>query len=65
MVARIFSHKTIDHAEKYVEGLVHTNTIENFWSLVKRSLNGTYVSAEPFHCSATSMSRCSHSTTGT
>jgi len=44
-----FSHKTIDHAERYVDGRVHTNTIENFWSLVKRSLNGTYVSVEPFH----------------
>jgi transposase-like protein len=44
-----FSHKTIDHAETYVDGRVHTNTIENFWSLVKRGLNGTYVSVEPFH----------------
>lgn len=44
-----FSHKTIDHAERYVEGQVHTNTIENFWSLVKRGLHGTYVSVEPFH----------------
>ncbi len=44
-----FSHKTIDHAERYVDGQVHTNTIENFWSLVKRSLHGTYVSVEPFH----------------
>jgi transposase-like protein len=44
-----YSHKTIDHAERYVDGRVHTNTIENFWSLVKRGLNGTYVSVEPFH----------------
>jgi len=44
-----FDHKTIDHAERYVDGRVHTNTIENFWSLVKRGLNGTYVSVEPFH----------------
>jgi transposase-like protein len=44
-----FSHETIDHAERYVDGRVHTNTIENFWSLVKRGLNGTYVSVEPFH----------------
>jgi len=44
-----FSHQTIDHAERYVDGRVHTNTIENFWSLVKRGLNGTYVSVEPFH----------------
>jgi transposase-like protein len=44
-----YSHETIDHAERYVDGRVHTNTIENFWSLVKRGLNGTYVSVEPFH----------------
>jgi transposase-like protein len=44
-----FTHRTIDHAEKYVDGRVHTNGIENFWSLVKRSLHGTYVSVEPFH----------------
>ena len=39
----------INHAEKYVDGNVHTNTIENFWSLLKRGLKGTYVSVEPFH----------------
>jgi transposase-like protein len=44
-----YSHETVDHAERYVDGRVHTNTIENFWSLVKRGLNGTYVSVEPFH----------------
>jgi transposase-like protein len=44
-----YDHRTIDHAEKYVDGRVHTNTIENFWSLVKRGLTGTYVSVEPFH----------------
>ena len=33
----------------YVNGHVHTNGIENFWSLLKRSLNGTYISVEPFH----------------
>lgn len=44
-----FSHETIDHAERHPDGKVHTNTIENFWSLVKRGLNGTYVSVEPFH----------------
>lgn len=42
-------HKVIDHAEKYVEGEVHTNGLENFWSLLKRAINGTYVSIEPFH----------------
>lgn len=44
-----FRHQVIDHAEKYVEGKVHTNGIENFWSLLKRGLSGTYVSVEPFH----------------
>jgi transposase-like protein len=44
-----FEHKVIDHAESYVEGRVHTNGIENFWSLLKRGLHGTYVSVEPFH----------------
>jgi transposase-like protein len=39
----------INHAEKYVEGRVHTNGLENFWSLLKRALGGTYVSVEPFH----------------
>ena len=41
--------KVIDDAEKYVEGEVHTNGLENFWSLLKRSIHGTYVSIEPFH----------------
>lgn len=44
-----FVHEFIDHTEKYVEGRVSTNGIENFWSLLKRSLGGTYVSVEPFH----------------
>jgi hypothetical protein len=39
----------IDHAEKYVDGQIHTNGCENFWSLLKRALRGTYVSVEPFH----------------
>lgn len=39
----------IDHAETYVNGQVHTNGIENFWSLLKRAIKGTYVSVEPFH----------------
>jgi hypothetical protein len=41
--------KAINHAEIYVRGHVHTNGIENFWSLLKRSIGGTYVSVEPFH----------------
>jgi transposase-like protein len=44
-----FEHKVIDHAVAYVDGKVHTNTVENFWSLVKRELKGTYISVEPFH----------------
>ncbi len=44
-----YEHEVIDHAVEYVRGKVHTNTIENFWSLVKRALHGTYVSVEPYH----------------
>jgi len=44
-----FEHQVIDHAVAYVEGNVHTNGLENFWSLLKRGLKGTYVSVEPFH----------------
>ena len=44
-----YQHKVINHAEKYVDGLVHTNGLENFWSLLKRGLGGTYVSVRPFH----------------
>ena len=44
-----FQHEVVDHAVEYVRGDVHTNGLENFWSLVKRGLKGTYVSVEPFH----------------
>jgi transposase-like protein len=44
-----YEHQIIDHAVKYVDGRVHTNGMENFWSLLKRGLSGTYVSVEPFH----------------
>jgi len=44
-----YAHQVIDHAEAYVDGVVHTNKIENFWSLLKRTIHGTYVSVEPFH----------------
>jgi transposase-like protein len=44
-----FAHGFVDHAEKYVNGRIHTNGLENFWSLLKRGLKGTYVSVEPFH----------------
>jgi len=39
----------IDHAVAYVDGKVHTNGLENFWSLLKRGIKGTYVSVGPFH----------------
>jgi transposase-like protein len=44
-----FDHEVVNHAIEYVNGHVHTNGIENFWSLLKRGLSGTYVSVEPFH----------------
>jgi len=44
-----YVHSVINHAEEYVRGNVHTNGIENFWSLLKRAIKGTYVSVEPFH----------------
>jgi transposase-like protein len=44
-----YEHRVINHLEKYVDGRVSTNGIENFWSLLKRGLNGTYIAVEPFH----------------
>jgi transposase-like protein len=44
-----YTHEFVNHMEKYVDGRVHTNGLENFWSLLKRGLNGTYVAVEPFH----------------
>ena len=44
-----YAHLVINHAECYVKGNVHTNCMENFWSLLKRGIKGTYVSVEPFH----------------
>lgn len=44
-----FAHEFVDHAETYVRGKVHTNGLENFWSLLKRAIRGTYVNVEPFH----------------
>jgi transposase-like protein len=44
-----YTHQVIDHAISYAEGHVHTNGLENFWSLLKRGLKGTYVNVEPFH----------------
>jgi transposase-like protein len=44
-----YDHRVIDHAVQYVDGVIHTNRIENFWALLKRGLHGTYISVEPFH----------------
>jgi len=44
-----FQHEVVGHAVEYVRGEVHTNGMENFWSLLKRGLHGTYLSVEPFH----------------
>ena len=48
-LATEYAHKVVDHAATYVDGRVHTNSLENFWSLLKRGISGTYVSVEPFH----------------
>jgi len=48
-VRRRYVHETVNHSETYVRGQVHTNGLENFWSLMKRNLSGTYVAVEPFH----------------
>jgi transposase-like protein len=48
-LATDYAHKVVDHAVQYVDGRVHTNGLENFWSLLKRGISGTYVSVEPFH----------------
>src|SRR5208282_959247 len=44
-----YTHEFVNHVERYVNGQVHTNGLENFWSLLKRGLNGTYIAVEPFH----------------
>ena len=44
-----YAHGIVNHAEQYVNGNIHTNGLENFWSLLKRGLHGTYISVEPFH----------------
>ena len=44
-----FVHEAVNHFKEYVRGDVHTNGMENFWSLLKRGLRGTYVAVEPFH----------------
>jgi len=49
LAAQEYIHETVNHVEEYVRGQVHTQGIENFWSLLKRTLSGTYVCVEPFH----------------
>ena len=49
---KVYQHEMINHAKEYVRGQVHTNSLENFWSLLKRAIKGTYVSVDPFHLSA-------------
>jgi transposase-like protein len=49
MAEKGYTHMVVDHAEAYVDGQVHTNGLENYWSLLKRAIKGTYVSVEPFH----------------
>lgn len=51
-VNRDYVHKFIDHSLRYVEGRVHTNNIENFWSCLKRTLHGTYIAPRAFHLEA-------------
>ena len=46
---REYTHNVVNHLAQYVDGNVHTNGMENFWSLLKRGIGGTYVSVEPFH----------------
>ncbi len=48
-IAPEYEHEFVNHAEEYVRGQVHTNGMENFWSLLKRAIKGTYVFVEPFH----------------
>jgi len=48
-LASLYAHEVVNHTEQYVRGRIHTNGLENFWSLLKRGLRGTYVCVEPFH----------------
>ncbi len=49
LTAQDYIHATVNHVNEYVRGQVHTQGIENFWSLLKRGLKGTYIAVEPFH----------------
>ena len=48
-LSKHYAHEVVNHAYEYVRGAVHTNGLENFWSLLKRTLGGTYVAVQPFH----------------
>ena len=48
-LAKQFAHEVVNHAKEYVRDQVHTQGLENFWSLLKCTLRGTYVAVEPFH----------------
>jgi hypothetical protein len=49
-MGKTFKHRRVNHALKtFVQGKAHTNTLENFWSLLKRAIKGTYISVDPFH----------------
>lgn len=48
-LAKEFVHEVVNHAQEYVRGQVHTQGLDNFWSMLKRTLRGTYVAVEPFH----------------
>ena len=52
LAAREYIHETVNHIQEYVRGQVHTQGIDNFWSLLKRGLRGTYVAVEPYHLDA-------------
>ncbi len=58
LAAQEFIHETVNHLDEYVRGEVHTQGIENFWSLLKRTLSGTYVAVEPFHLDAYADEQC-------
>ena len=49
---QIFTHEMVNKLEGYVKGHVHVNGMENFWSLLKRTLKGTYISVDPAHLQA-------------
>jgi transposase-like protein len=51
-IRAFYQHEAINHAKEYVRGKVHTNSLENFWSLLKRAIKGTYISVDPFHLGA-------------